>query len=103
VPVAPDTYILSAMRAPVRGGGPSAQAAVLSEATAFCRQQDRELVLLSLLPDGDRRMYERPTAFDATFQCRLPLSATVKPVAMISFVSVKVAQERHRQRCQVDG
>jgi hypothetical protein len=71
VPVGPDTYILSEMRAPVRGGGAAAQVAVLSEATAFCQQQGRELALLSLLPDGDPRIYEWPTAFNATFQCRV--------------------------------
>ena len=71
LPVGPDTYTLSEMRAPVFGGGMAAREAVLSEATGFCRQQGRTLVLLDLRPDGDPRTRYWPTAFDATFQCQM--------------------------------
>ncbi len=69
VPIAPNTYVLSEMRAPVRGGGAEAQRVVLAEADGFCRQQGRDLVMLDLRPDGDPRVREWPTQFDATFQC----------------------------------
>ena len=70
LPVGPDTYALSEMRAPVLGGGARAREVVLSEATGFCQQQGRYLALLDLRPDGDPRTRYWPTAFDATFQCR---------------------------------
>ena len=70
VPIGPDTYALSEMRAPVRGGGAEAQRAVLTEAAGFCQQQGRSVALLELRPDGDPRGRYWPTAFDATFQCR---------------------------------
>ena len=69
VAIGPDTYVLAEMRAPVRGGGAEAQRVVLAEADGFCQQQGRRLVLRDLRPDGDPRMREWPTAFDATFQC----------------------------------
>jgi hypothetical protein len=69
VPVGPDTYVLSEMRAPVLGGGPEAQRAVLGMAAGFCQQQGRAFRLLALVPDGDPRTPYWPTAFDATFQC----------------------------------
>ncbi len=70
VAIGPDTYVLSEMRAPVRGGGAEAQRAVLDEAAGFCQQQGRAMAMLDLRPDGDPRGYYWPTAFDATFQCR---------------------------------
>ena len=70
VPIGPDTYVLSELRAESRGGGAAAQQAVLSEAAAFCQAQGRSVALLDLRPDGDPRGYYWPTAFDATFQCR---------------------------------
>lgn len=70
LPVGPDTYTLSEMRAPVLGGGARAHDAVLSEAASFCQAQNRSMVLLDLRPDGDPRTRYWPTAFDATFQCR---------------------------------
>ncbi len=72
VPVGPGTYVVSEMRAPVRGGGPEARRVVLAEASGFCQQQGHEMVLLDLRPDGDPRTHYWPTAFDATFQCREP-------------------------------
>ncbi len=69
VPIGPDTYVLSEMRAPVRGGGAEAQRVVLAEASGFCQQQGRAIVLLDLRPDGDPRTQYWPTAFDATFRC----------------------------------
>ena len=69
-PVAPGTYALSELRAPVRGGGPEARRVVLATATEFCQRQGRELLLLDLRPDGDPYTPYWPTAFDATSQCR---------------------------------
>ena len=69
VPVGPDTYALSELRAPAAGGGPAAQAAVLRDSAAFCRAQGREVVMLGLRPDGDPATPYWPTAFDATFRC----------------------------------
>ena len=71
VPLGPDTYVLSEMRAPVRGGGFEAQRVVLVEATGFRQRQGRDLVVLDLRPDGDPRTHYWPTVFDATFQCRV--------------------------------
>jgi hypothetical protein len=69
VPVGPDTYVLSEMRAPVLGGGGEAQRVVLAKASGFCQQQGRVFVPLLLRPDGDPFTPYYPTAFDATFQC----------------------------------
>jgi hypothetical protein len=69
VPVGPDTYFVSEMRAPVRGGGAEARRFVLAEATWFCQQQGRVFVPVTLRPDGDPFTPYYPTAFDATFQC----------------------------------
>ena len=80
VPIGPDTYVLSELRAPVRGGGAEAQRVVLAEADGFCRLQGRTLVMLDLRPDGDPRVREWPTQFDATFQC-LMASDLARPPA----------------------
>ena len=69
VPVAPGVYALSEMRAPVRGGGPEAQRAVLAGAAGFCRQGGRRPVILTLQPGGDPRLQDWPTAFTVAFQC----------------------------------
>ena len=69
VPVGPDTYALSEMRAEALGGGARAQEAVLAEAAGFCQQQGRSVAVLDLRPGGDPRGYYWPTAFAATFQC----------------------------------
>lgn len=71
VPVGPGTYAVTEMRAPVRGGGFEARRVLLAEASGFCQQQNRDLFVLDLRPDGDPRTHYWPTAFDATFQCRL--------------------------------
>ncbi len=68
-PVGPNTYTVSEMRAPVRGGGPEAQRVVLAEATAFCEQQNRVFVPLMMTPAGNPYGLYGPSAFDATFQC----------------------------------
>ena len=81
VPIGPGTYVLSEMRAPVRGGGAEAQRVVLAEADGFCRQQGRSLLLLDLRPDGDPRTQYWPTAFDATFQCVDGPPAGIAPTA----------------------
>ena len=69
VPVGPDTYAVSEMRSPVRGGGREARRAVLAEASEFCARQGLVSVLLDLRPDGDPFTPYYPTAFDATFRC----------------------------------
>ena len=76
VQIGPDTYALSEMRAPALGGGPEAQRALLAESGAFCRQQDRVALTLSLQPDGDPYTPYFPTAFDATFRCVPPAPAS---------------------------
>ncbi len=78
VPIGPDTYVLSELRAEAAGGGPEAQRVVLAEATGFCQQQGRALVVLDLRPDGDPRSRYWPTQFDATFQCRPPAAAPAR-------------------------
>ncbi len=90
VPIGPNTYVLSELRAPVRGGGAAAQRAVLAESDGFCRLQGRDMVMLELRPGGDPRVEEWPTQFDATFQClttaeRLSLA---RPVATIATAPV---------------
>ena len=84
VPVGPGTYALSEMRAPVRGGGPEAQRAVLATASGFCQRQGRNLVLLDLRPGGDPYTPYWPTAFNATFQCLAKNAAPspAQPTAM---------------------
>jgi hypothetical protein len=72
VPVGPDTYALSEMRAPVLGGGLEARRIVMAKAIEFCQQQRRVFMPLDLRPDGDPRTPYYPTAFDATFRCAAP-------------------------------
>ena len=72
VPVGPDTYAVSEMRAPALGGGPEAERAVLAEAGAFCAQQGRTSLTLTLAPNGDPFTPYYPTAFDHTFRCVTP-------------------------------
>lgn len=72
VPVGPDTYAVSELRAPAVGGGPEAQRAVLAEADLFCRQQGRAALTISLTPNGDPATPFYPTAFDHTFRCVAP-------------------------------
>jgi hypothetical protein len=79
VPIGPNTYVLSEMRAPVRGGGAEAQRVVLAEADGFCRRQGRDLVMLDLRPDGDPRVRDWPTQFDATFQCLIAAEMAGQP------------------------
>jgi len=77
VPIGPDTYTVSELRAPVRGGGAEARRVVLAESDAFCRQQGRVFVPLYLAPAGDPFTPYYPTAFDATFRCLKPNTAAV--------------------------
>ncbi len=69
VPVGPDTYAVTEMRAAAIGGGPRAQAAILAEAGGFCEQQGRSVAVLDMQPGGDPRGAYWPTAFSATFRC----------------------------------
>ena len=82
VPIGPDTYAVSEMRAPVRGGGWEAQRVVLATAAGFCRQRSQGVDLLSLVPGGDPRGLYWPTAFDATFRCR-PEGQSPAPAAPV--------------------
>ena len=70
IPVGPDTYTVTEMRAPLAGGGQAAHGAVLAEAVAFCHAQGRLAVPLDVRPDGDPYTPYYPTAFDATFRCK---------------------------------
>jgi hypothetical protein len=70
LPIGPDTYALSEMRAPVVGGGAEARRAVLADAAAFCSAQGRAFELEDGRPDGDPHTPYWPTAFDATFKCK---------------------------------
>ena len=70
IPLGPNTYTVSEMRAPAVGGGPAARDAVVAEAAAFCTRQGRTVVPLELRPDGDPYTPYYPTAFDATFSCK---------------------------------
>ena len=78
IPVAPGVYSLSALRAPVLGGGAEAERVVLAEATAFCQQQSLVFLPLELRPDGDPFTPYYPTAFDATFRCVAPNDPALK-------------------------
>lgn len=69
VPVGPNTYTVSEMRAPALGGGPEAQRAVLAESNAFCASQGRVFAPIFMRPDGDPYTPYYPTAYDATFRC----------------------------------
>jgi hypothetical protein len=75
VPVGPNTYAVSEMRAPALGGGPEAQRAVLAESNAFCAAQGRVFTPVVMHPDGDPFTPYYPTAYDATFLCLLPAEA----------------------------
>ncbi len=79
VPTGPDTYFLSEMRAPAIGGGAEAQRVVLAEASAFCAQQGRTALTLAAGPDGDPYTPYYPTAYTATFACRLPKAGAAAP------------------------
>jgi hypothetical protein len=78
VPVGPNTYTVSEMRAPALGGGPEAERAVLAESNAFCAAQGRIFAPVAMHPDGDPFTPYYPTAYDAIFQC-LPQEATAQP------------------------
>jgi hypothetical protein len=69
VPIGPDTYTVSEMRAPARGGGAEAERVLLAETDAFCRRQNKVFLAIDLRPDGDPYTPYYPTAFDATFRC----------------------------------
>lgn len=75
----PNIYTVSEMRAPVLGGGPEAQRAVLAESDAFCSSQGRLFAPVAMHPDGDPFTPFYPTAYDATFRCLLPAEAA-RPV-----------------------
>lgn len=70
IPIGPDTYTVSELRAPIVGGGPAARDAVVADADAFCRAHGQTVVPLELRPDGDPYTPYYPTAFDATFRCK---------------------------------
>ncbi len=72
VPVAPNTYTVTELRAPARGGFAEAQRAVLAESTSFCQRQGRVFVPVGLAPGGDPRTPYGPSEFTATFGCLLP-------------------------------
>ena len=74
VPVGPDIYTVSELRAPAAGGGPEAARVVMAESAAFCARQNRAVVPLALRPDGDPFTPYYPTAYDATFRCVPPRS-----------------------------
>ena len=69
VPVGPETYSVSEMRAEAIGGGGRAADVALGEAAGFCQHQGRSLALLNLQPGGDPRGYYWPTALTVTFRC----------------------------------
>jgi hypothetical protein len=69
VPVGPDTYSVSEMRSPARGGGAEAERVLLAETDAFCRRQNKVFLAIDMRPDGDPYTPYYPTAFDATFRC----------------------------------
>ena len=75
VPIGPDTYTVSELRAPAAGGGPEAARVVMAESTAFCQRQNRMVLPLALRPDGDPFTPYYPTAYDATFRCLPPADA----------------------------
>jgi hypothetical protein len=81
VPVGPNTYAVSEMRAPALGGGPEAQRAVLDEGNAFCAAQGRIFTPIAMRPDGDPYTPFYPTAYDATLQCLLPAEAAQRAAA----------------------
>jgi hypothetical protein len=72
VAVAPDTYTVTELRAPARGGLPEAQRVVFAEATSFCQRQGRVFVPVGLAPGGDPRTPYGPSEFTATFGCLVP-------------------------------
>jgi hypothetical protein len=72
IPVGPDTYTVSEMRAPALGGGAEARRVVLAELDQFCRQQARIAVPLAMAPDGDPYTPYWPTGYGATFRCDPP-------------------------------
>ncbi len=69
VPIAPGTFQVNEMRAPVLGGGPEAQRAALAEATGFCAQQGLRFTPLMMAPGGVPYSPYGPTTFTATFRC----------------------------------
>ena len=72
LPAGPGVFAVSERRAPVLGGGPAAQRAALSEADAFCRQQGRVFVPVTMQAVGDPRSLYGPNGFTTTFSCLAP-------------------------------
>jgi len=72
VQTGPDSFVASEMRAQALGGGPAAQAAVMSEAINFCVFHGLVFVPVSLSPSGYVSGFYGPTAYTATFRCLAP-------------------------------
>jgi hypothetical protein len=69
VPYGPGTFLVSEMRAPVRGGAAEAQRVALIEANDFCRAQGRVFAPVMMAPGGYPYSVYGPTNFSVSFQC----------------------------------
>jgi hypothetical protein len=72
LPAGPDTYTITERFAPVRGGGTEAQRVALTEANAFCAQQSRQFVPITMDQAGNLSNPYGPTGYSVTFRCLLP-------------------------------
>ena len=63
----PGTYAITAMVAPINGGGATAQRIVLNDADDFCQEQGRTFVPDNMSPAGDLRY--PPTGSTLRFRC----------------------------------
>ncbi len=69
LPAGPGTYTVTARLAPIRGGATEAQRVALTEANAFCQQQNRVFVPMTMDQVGG---LWGMTGYSVTFQCLLP-------------------------------
>jgi hypothetical protein len=71
LPAGPNTYTVTEVLAPVRGGGAKAEQVALNEANTFCQQKGRVFVPNAMQQAGSLRNPFGPTGYSVTFRCLL--------------------------------
>lgn len=77
LPAGPDTYTVTERFAPIRGGSTEAQRVALTEANAFCEQQGRVFVPMTMDQLRGMANPNTSTGYAVTFRCLRPDDPTV--------------------------
>lgn len=72
LPAGPDTYTVTERFAPIRGGSTEAQRVALTEANAFCEQQGRVFVPMTMDQLQGIANLNTSTGYAVTFRCLRP-------------------------------